>query len=355
MSIPRGIRNNNPGNIEAGDQWVGLAAPEEMTDAQREEQRFAVFRAPEWGIRAMVRLLLKYKSYGLNTVAGIIGRWAPPGENATGAYAAAVAAEMGVEPDAVIDVEDPATMRALVTAIIRHENGQQPYPAATIDRGLELAGLELRAPIEESRPVFERPAAREEKPVSAIAASVLASVVPKLLELLPWFTSGSRVAERNIKAIEAITPTVIEAARRAAGGGGGALESAEVVLVSPDAQRRFIAEMAERWDDVRPMLEFEEESRGKARSFARAMTDGDGWRAIGFGLLLAALSLIIVVGGGWVLFRVLMDAATPPEQKGMILGAMVASVTTVVAYFFGSSAGSKRAGDAVRQIAERRG
>lgn len=39
-------------------------------------------------------------------------------------------------------MSDHATAKALVTAIIRHENGQQPYPDATIDAGLRLAGIE---------------------------------------------------------------------------------------------------------------------------------------------------------------------------------------------------------------------
>jgi len=40
-AIPRGIRNHNPGNIEKGDPWQGLAAD------QSGDPRFAVFAAPE--------------------------------------------------------------------------------------------------------------------------------------------------------------------------------------------------------------------------------------------------------------------------------------------------------------------
>ncbi len=58
----RGIRNNNPGNIRKGDNWQGLAA--EQTD-----EAFCVFRSAEYGIRALVKVLLNYeKKYGLNTV-----------------------------------------------------------------------------------------------------------------------------------------------------------------------------------------------------------------------------------------------------------------------------------------------
>ena len=112
--------------------------------------------------------------------------------------------------------------------------------------------------------------------------------------------------------------------------------------------------MAEKWDDVRPMLEFEEDSRNKARTFAIQATSGqETWRSIGFGLLLSILSLTIVLGAGTIFFLLLKDPNTPTDQKMLILGALLAAFTTVVAYYFGSSAGSKRSGDAVRAIAER--
>lgn len=132
VKIARGIRNHNPGNIEKGIRWKGIDTAK--TDA---ESRFIVFIAPEWGIRAMVRLLKNYQRlYGLDTVRKIINRWAPPTENITSAYVAAVARRLNVDPDATINVE--AVMPAFIEGIIKHENGSQPYPAATIQRGIEL-------------------------------------------------------------------------------------------------------------------------------------------------------------------------------------------------------------------------
>ncbi|EEG5547188.1 structural protein, partial [Salmonella enterica subsp. enterica] len=32
MNTPRGIRNNNPGNIRWGDDWQGLVAKSQRTD-----------------------------------------------------------------------------------------------------------------------------------------------------------------------------------------------------------------------------------------------------------------------------------------------------------------------------------
>ena len=71
QTLPRGIRNHNPGNLEKGDPWQGLA------DDQSADPRFAVFEAPEWGIRAIARLLITYRDkHGVNTVNGVVNRWA---------------------------------------------------------------------------------------------------------------------------------------------------------------------------------------------------------------------------------------------------------------------------------------
>lgn len=134
--LPRGIRNNNPGNIRrSSDRWRGLAPIQTDT-------AFFNFNDPVFGIRAMVIILLKYQShYGLRTVRSIINRWAPPVENNTSAYARAVAAEMGVEMDDEISISRPSTMYALLCAIIRHENGRQPYGRDIIMQAISMAGI----------------------------------------------------------------------------------------------------------------------------------------------------------------------------------------------------------------------
>lgn len=133
----RGLRNNNPGNIRKTNPptaWQGLAAAQ--PDAS-----FVSFESPEYGIRALAKTLQTYqKSYGLNTVSGIINRWAPPSENDTPAYVASVSKALGVEPGTTLTLDRPQ-MAKLVSAIIRHENGIQPYADSTIDRGLSLAGV----------------------------------------------------------------------------------------------------------------------------------------------------------------------------------------------------------------------
>lgn len=130
---PRGIRNNNPGNIRKSNiKWQGLAA--EQTDGA-----FYQFTRAEYGIRALCRVLRTYqRKYGLNDVRSIINRFAPPVENDTDSYVYAVAKALGVSSNISINLEDRETMIKLLKAIIKHENGQQPYDDKVIIRGIEL-------------------------------------------------------------------------------------------------------------------------------------------------------------------------------------------------------------------------
>ncbi|MDP3859019.1 MAG: hypothetical protein Q8Q73_14800 [Stagnimonas sp.] len=137
LTSPRGIRNNNPGNLRPGPAWLGLAAP--ASDGGP-GGGYARFTSPYYGIRALAINLRNYdKKHGLRTVRGVINRWAPPVENNTSAYVTAVAKALGVGPDATINTADPAVLAKLVTAIIKHENGQQPYTDAEILTGVKAA------------------------------------------------------------------------------------------------------------------------------------------------------------------------------------------------------------------------
>jgi hypothetical protein len=131
MTDPRGIRNNNPGNIEyTGTQWQGLDSPPS-------DGRFMVFSDPLYGIRAMSRVLDTYRdSHNLNTVQSIISRWAPAHENDTRNYSRYVAERVGVEQTQTLnDSHRPD----LIAAMIEMENGTQPYSMATIRQGISMA------------------------------------------------------------------------------------------------------------------------------------------------------------------------------------------------------------------------
>lgn len=132
--VPRGIRNHNPGNLErvAGVVWIGQSG-------RQTDPRFVTFRAPVWGIRAMVRVLSTYyRMRGLRSVRAIISRWAPQTENRTHAYMLAVASRLGVGVDQEL-VLDENTMVRLCSAITRHENGMDPFPESLYREAVRLA------------------------------------------------------------------------------------------------------------------------------------------------------------------------------------------------------------------------
>lgn len=129
----RGIRNNNPGNLEysKANPWVGQTG---------DDGRFAKFETPEHGIRALGRNLLSYQRQGIDTVNDIINRWAPPSDNNnTDAYIQAVCAQLGVTPDQPLDASNPDTLKALCASIIQHENGSQPYSDQQLATGVSAA------------------------------------------------------------------------------------------------------------------------------------------------------------------------------------------------------------------------
>jgi hypothetical protein len=135
---PLSIRLNNPGAIRrSGAQWPGMR-PEQTGG-------FVDFETPEDGIRAMSRLLDTYNSkHGLNTISGVIGRWAPPSENDTRNYAAMVAKALGVSPDQPVDMTDQQFKAALIRAMSRVEAGRDHYTPEMISAA--LAGQTASAP-----------------------------------------------------------------------------------------------------------------------------------------------------------------------------------------------------------------
>lgn len=138
MTATRGVRNNNPGNIDynQANQWQGQLGLEQGVTSPR----FARFDTPENGIRALGKLLLTYqRKYGLKTVKAIISRWAPATENDTGAYVRAVEQNTGTAPGADVDLSAPVVLQGFVKAIIHHENAGFAYPEVVLREGVRRA------------------------------------------------------------------------------------------------------------------------------------------------------------------------------------------------------------------------
>ena len=129
MTIPRGFRNNNPGNLRiTGMAWQGKVPVEQNTD-----KAFEQFVSLEYGLRVMIVVLRTYiKRKGLDTIEKIIPVYASATENDVEAYIQVVSLISGLQRDAVIDFtyED---MHRLVHAMVYHENGRA-LPSGVFDR-----------------------------------------------------------------------------------------------------------------------------------------------------------------------------------------------------------------------------
>lgn len=153
---PKGIRQNNPGNLEWGSPWQGL-----VPKAERTSPRFCEFVNPVYGIRAIAVTLITYydkrKSKNgsrIDSAREIVERWAPGSEkgNNTNVYAKNLADLLGVGPDdEVIDMHDYDQLFLLVSGIIGTENGFNGplkgktvntwYSDETIEEALRMAGV----------------------------------------------------------------------------------------------------------------------------------------------------------------------------------------------------------------------
>ncbi len=132
--LPRGIRNNNPGNIKRNNiAWEGMQAVQNDRD-------FVQFESPEYGFRAITRILRTYESRGVVTVRGIINTYAPAEENNTANYINFVAQRLNVSPDVELDFN--VQLFNLIKAITIFENGTlyaSFYDDSTIREGIALA------------------------------------------------------------------------------------------------------------------------------------------------------------------------------------------------------------------------
>lgn len=130
----RGIRNNNPGNIRIGQDWKGEVPKGTNTDGAFEQ-----FSSPQYGIRAIAKILRAYSTRGLDTIREIINTWAPPVENNTDAYINSVSISTGFGPDDCLDMTSIDVQTKIIEAIIMHENGVQPYSIQVIQEGIRLS------------------------------------------------------------------------------------------------------------------------------------------------------------------------------------------------------------------------
>lgn len=134
-SYPRGLRNNNPGNIrDDGTLWQGKVGAD--------DDGFLIFATTCWGIRALAKDLTNKINKGLDTISKIMAVYAPAADNNNvAAYIQAVSNSTGLGADEQLGT-DPQTIADLVRAIMDHENGSSAIiPDSDIQQGITMTGL----------------------------------------------------------------------------------------------------------------------------------------------------------------------------------------------------------------------
>ena len=107
---------NNPGNIEAGFGFDG----EIEGEGYGPNKRFAKFKTPQLGIRALkLDLTTKLRRFN-GDLAAMINQYAPPSENDTGQYLKVVQQYAGVK-----DKYTDADLDNIVKGFIRMENKKE--------------------------------------------------------------------------------------------------------------------------------------------------------------------------------------------------------------------------------------
>tara|TARA_Y100000593_G_scaffold92743_1_gene185313 strand:- start:214 stop:2220 length:2007 start_codon:yes stop_codon:yes gene_type:complete len=116
-----GQRINNPFNIrQANQDFLGETG---------EESGFVSFESSPFGVRAADKVLTTYgRDYGINTIRGLINRFAPPSENDTRGYINYISSQLGIDPDAEIDLSDPDLRSRILSPMAMLESRTELTP-----------------------------------------------------------------------------------------------------------------------------------------------------------------------------------------------------------------------------------
>lgn len=198
LTATRGVRNNNPGNLEDG------AFARRQPGYVGSDGRFAIFEDAASGIRAQERLLSDhYFGRGINTVRGIVAKYAPASDgNDVSKYAEFIAKRAGVSPTEPIT--DPAAQRKVAQAMrvfeSRYEKAEVPAVEAQL-AGASGSGVEVLA-------------VGAPKPKFTLLTPTEVAATPGL--------DPTRAYQRSP---DGRVTAIAGAPRRAAGGGGGGRRS----------------------------------------------------------------------------------------------------------------------------------
>ena len=108
-----GVNRFNVGNVRPPGKSTGFQQPKSF----------------EEGLKIMDDNLIDYGRKGINTLEGVINRWAPPKDekgnviNDTNAYIKSAASRLGITPNQTIDLSNPVQRQAIEMALFLQEKG----------------------------------------------------------------------------------------------------------------------------------------------------------------------------------------------------------------------------------------
>jgi len=129
--VPRGLRNNNPLNLNYVRGQAGID-PSDPSDGA-----YGRYVTPEAGVAQATKQLQRDYSRGADTPAKLVQAWSPDASpSVKTAYAKNIGDAAGVDPDkGHLNLGDPKTTSNVVSAMWRQENGQ-PADPAVVNRGV---------------------------------------------------------------------------------------------------------------------------------------------------------------------------------------------------------------------------
>ena len=114
--------------------WLGEIRPSQ-------DSRFAQFDTMAHGVRAAVKQILAYHTHhGVNTIGGIIDKWAPPTENNTSAYRDFVCKYCNTQAADTFNFTDAGIFAKLIRAMSIEENGHDQSATFITDADI-LSGV----------------------------------------------------------------------------------------------------------------------------------------------------------------------------------------------------------------------
>jgi hypothetical protein len=350
MTIARGIRNCNPGNIIDGSWTQGRPG------YAGGDGHFAIFATMPDGIAALVALLVSYHKRGFDTIREVINRWAPSSDgNDVQAYINAVCAGW-ILPDEQLPYGRD-TFLFLAQRITRHECGPDVSMITPEDwsRGLAQAGFPApeiatetpvpAPPAASAPPVATTPSPQEKTMPAPFLIAAAQMLLPLVADLFRGH--GGATATRNADLVEQVGEPLVAIAKTLTGT-DTEQQAAQRIVADPILTTQFREAVAADLDRLVGVIartsQIDDESRDRAAAraaaekvdFAPTLIQHQFW-------MLGALSAATVVA----MLAAVMLKAPNEVLVGLVVlftGLVNSTATkwaTILEYRFGSSSGSQ--------------